>query len=203
MIRRTGLLAGVCGLVVGLSVAVGAAPAAADDISVTLVSDSINPADGLTSLREAFAQASASAGDDVINLVAGSDYVLSNCLPGELVDSGVGSITVQGNGASITQTCSDRRIINKTQAAGTLSLISVTLNGGPNSGVAVAGAGIFTNGALIMDQSTVTGVLNTSTSTVIEFVNTPALYDIVLLNSSVVNNQGRAIEEQRYWWRGP
>lgn len=65
-----------------------AEPVVGDDITVTDTLDSVNGGDGLTSLREAFNQASAGVGDDVITLAGGATYMLSSCLASQLSDTG-------------------------------------------------------------------------------------------------------------------
>ena len=189
-------LGAVVGLIGAATIAIGPAPAAAIDFVVTTTADSIDGADGLLSLREAFALASSTAGDDIITLNAASTYQLVNCLPGELPDLGVDSLTVQGNGSTIEQTCVDKRIISKTQATGTITLNNLTLMGGTNSGAIVHGAAVLSAGHLVLDHTTVSDVANNIAGTVVEFINTPALYDVELLSSLIVNSSGTAIKNQ-------
>lgn len=90
------------------------APAHAATIVVTTTADVDDANDGLTSIREAFAEVSA-AGDGVVELAANETYLLTRCYSGTdagplaaVAGSGPGAeIVVVGNGATIEQTCED------------------------------------------------------------------------------------------------
>jgi hypothetical protein len=81
--------------------------------------DSYEPADGGLSLRERIAAADASPGPDTIELLAGATYVLDRCGPedggegeldntqGDLDVADAAALTIDGNGATIVQTCAE------------------------------------------------------------------------------------------------
>ncbi len=192
MRRRWVLVAGL--VVPAIAMVGGSEVARAATITVTTTTDVVNGADGVVSLREAMVTASASAGDDEITLGAGLTHVLDDCVGGSLLDAGADNLTIGGYGSVIEQTCTDARVIEKTQATGTLTLRGITLDGGPNSGVTVAGAGVLAAGHLVLDEVTVTDASNGPAGTVIEFVNTPALYDVEIVDSDISGNDGRAVK---------
>jgi predicted outer membrane repeat protein len=186
--RSRRALGGVAALSLSLGGAVGAfvvaaGPAAADTIDVTNTAD-----DGSgTSLRGVLENAT---DGDVIVLTAGATYQLTICDPpapaaaegspgwGDIeID---GAVTIQGNGATIEQTCPDRVLY--TQSAITLENVTVTGgdvdgsgggllqdstepvtltgatftgNGATGSGGGIATAGdLSVNGSTISDNST-------------------------------------------------
>jgi hypothetical protein len=193
---RSKLLVSVFGSVVLVSVGLIAtgAPAGAATISVTTTADVVDGTDGATSLREAFAEASASAAADTIVLTAATTYELDDCAAGHLVDGGTNDLFLQGNGATIDQTCDDTRVIEKTQSGGTLTLDTVTLTGAGNSGVAVPGGAVLSAGHLVLDTVTVTGIANPTFGTVVEFAPNLAAFDIEVIDSTIVGNGGRAVD---------
>ncbi|MFP5416665.1 MAG: hypothetical protein ACLGHZ_07270, partial [Actinomycetes bacterium] len=134
----------------------GQQPARAATFTVTTFADVVNPVDGVTSLREAFASAGANGTDDTIVLAAGT-YHLSVC-SGPLSHTEGMALTVQGNAAAIVQTCADTGVIESTDDASSLTLTDLDVTGGPNSGAPVFGPGVYAEGALHLDTVTVTGV---------------------------------------------
>jgi len=100
-------------VLVSISSVAGAPPAAASTISVSTTADVVDPNDGVTSLREAITAANANPGDDTVVLAAGASYAISLGCSGtatELanasgsldVTDAAGTLTIAGNGASIT-----------------------------------------------------------------------------------------------------
>jgi hypothetical protein len=138
-----------------------AGPASAATVTVTTTDDVVDAGDGLVSLREAFSQITPVGQDDVIVLAAGATYELDLCGPPEdlnatgdidFVAGGSGTNTIQGNGATIEQTCGGERVVH---ASGSAALVftDVTLRGG----TAETGSAISAGGALTLDGVEVTG----------------------------------------------
>jgi predicted outer membrane repeat protein len=168
-------------------------PAAAANITVTTTADSI-AADGLTSLREAFATASSNGVNDTITLAANATYDLTNCADGALDHTAGSALTITGNGATIRQTCTDDGILSSTDTTSALTVNDATLDGGPNAGATVPGAGINAFGALTLQGSTVTGVDAGPGGNIIEGnAGGAPLYDITLIDSEVIDNDGTGI----------
>jgi hypothetical protein len=133
----------------GATLAGSALPAeAAGPIVVTTTADVIDSGDGLLSLREAVDIANATPGPDEIVLQADTAYELTRCPIGEddvqnatgsldHVD-GSGTLTIAGNGASITQTCAGSAVLQAWESPTTLRLRDLELFGDPSaSAVAV------------------------------------------------------------------
>jgi hypothetical protein len=123
---------GVAALALSLGGALGAlvvvaSPASADTIPVTNTND-----DGTTnSLRYVLEHAT---DGDVVVLTADATYSL-NCVQGGDINIAA-AVTIDGNGATIEQTCADR--VLSTQSA--LTLNAVTITGGDVDG---AGVGLW------------------------------------------------------------
>jgi hypothetical protein len=157
-------LPGVAALSLSLGGAVGAlvvaaGPASADTINVTNTAD-----DGTsTSLRGVLESAS---DGDVIVLTAGATYQLTICSPpGPDAAEGspgwgdveiAGAVSIQGNGATIEQTCPDRVLYIQSD----ITLQDVTVTGGDVEG---PGGGLFqdSDSPVTLDGATFTG--NTAT----------------------------------------
>ena len=81
-------------------------------ITVTTTADTLNPNDGLVSLREATLLADLAGHDDTIVLGPGLTYALTFCGPvegrtvkGALLLRLADGVTIEGNGSTITQSC--------------------------------------------------------------------------------------------------
>ena len=180
-------------LVMGGALVLTGGPADAATIAVTTTADSV-AADGVTSLREAFATASSNGTNDTITLAASATYDLTDCAAGALAHTAGSALTITGNGATVRQTCSDDGVMASTDTTSSLTIDDTTLDGGPNSGVTVPGAGINAFGSLTLQGSTVTGVDAGPGGNVIEGnAGGAPLYDITLLDSEVVGNDGTGI----------
>jgi hypothetical protein len=149
-------LSGVAVLALSLGGAVGAfvvsaGPAAADTVNVTNTAD-----DGTsTSLRGVLESAN---DGDVIVLTAGATYQLTICNPpvvkalegssgwGDVEISG--AVTIQGNGATIEQTCEDRVLYTQDE----ITIENTTITGGNVEG---PGGGLFQDSD---NPTTLTGV---------------------------------------------
>jgi predicted outer membrane repeat protein len=189
--RRKGGAAGAAVLIWGAMVLV-AAPAHADTITVDTTDDSLQGGDGLTSLREAFIEASTNAVDDTIELAPGATYDLVLCFAGELQHTAVAqALTVEGNGATIHQTCPDLRVMNSSDPLSVLTVNDVMIQGGPNTGMSVEGAGILVDGSLVLNDSTVTGV-DAGGQSALE-TESGSGFAITVTNSNIVANDANGI----------
>ncbi len=120
-----------CGLAVLL---VGSGPlgfnssasAATNVIAVTTTADSVDPNDGLTSLREAVGLANPSADPVLIALVPGATHTLDNC---GLTIATTAPTTISGNGATIKITCATSPGISATASTSPLRLTDLTIEG--------------------------------------------------------------------------
>ncbi|MDH3754354.1 MAG: hypothetical protein OEU32_10835, partial [Acidimicrobiia bacterium] len=134
--------------------------------SVTTNDDTFTPAidDDDLSLREAIERAEDDGDDSVIDLAApGEFYTLDRCngagpqeedgRTGQLEHEprGVESLTINGNGSTVIQTC-NRRVL-KHETTGALAINALTITGGNGNG---NGAGVFTNGPTVLDATTIT-----------------------------------------------
>lgn len=89
-------------------------PPPVNTIVVTTTADVSSGSDGLTSLREAFARASADGADSVIVATGGATYQLTSCTQGQLRHDEPHRLTVttQGTGrATVQQTCPSSRVM--------------------------------------------------------------------------------------------
>src|SRR5690349_12053498 len=148
------------------AVAVAAPPAAADTlITVTTTADTVDPADGLVSLREAIDQANAAAALDPpaqITLATNATYDLTHCTPvgaeppgnrsGEPRITVAHQVTIHGNGSTVHQTCVSKTIIHTSDA---LTLDNLQLDGGQAGALDVLGA--LTGDHVAVTGTTVTG----------------------------------------------
>ena len=148
-------------------------------IKVTTDSDTVDPADNLTSLREAIDIANNSPGNDIINftgLTGSSTYTitLNSALPtildasvnlsgsatgttrGNLTITGLGSsiLTISGNNGNNSR---DFRIFN-IERDGNLSISGVTVSGAQATGY--NGGGFYNAGFLNISNSTISGNLS-------------------------------------------
>lgn len=183
----------VSALLIGLVVAVAPGPAAAASITVTTTAD-IVAADGQTSLREAIETASSNGTDDEI-VLAPVDYQLTDCVAGALLHDEDQDLTILGNGATITQTCTDEPVLVKTSVATVvLDVRNLTIVTAPNSGIGISGAAIDAKGQLLIDDLTVDGADVGPTGSVIRIDFSDETFDLELRNSSITNSTGSAID---------
>ena len=176
--------------------AVVAVPTAASAITidVTTTMDVVDGADGVTSLREAMIEADANGTEDTIALAPDLTYDLTDCVVGPLVHGAGEDLTIDGNGATIAQTCTDERVIDKTGPNdATLTVTDVTLNGGPNTGVGVNGAAIRATSQLVLDEVTIIDVNGNFNGSVIEVGFGPAEFDLDVSSSFIDGNVGSAL----------
>lgn len=168
-------------------------PAGAATIAVTTTADVVNGGDGVTSLREAFMASISSPGADTVQLEAAATYQLTACASGALVDGATDDLTVEGNGATIDQTCAGSRVITKTQSSGTLTLADLTLTGAGSAGPSLDGAAVLSAGHLVLEAVVVTGIPNDDFGTAVEVDNGPAVQDVEVIGSTITGNGGRGV----------
>lgn len=109
-------------LVGATTVVLGGTPASGAVFAVTTTDDG-----GPGSLRDAVALASASAEPNVIELEEDATYVLDDCTAGELHHTGSQPLTIEGNGATIRQTCAGARVV---ETDSDLTVNDLTITGG-------------------------------------------------------------------------
>jgi predicted outer membrane repeat protein len=168
--------------------------AGAATIAVDTTADSLQAADGLTSLREAFIEASSNAENDTIVLEGGSTYDLTLCFGGELVHTATEALTVEGNGATIHQTCPDLGVISSTDTLSLLTVNDLTITGGPNTGTLIEGAALLVDGRLALNDSTITDVDSDGGSVIHTEFGGGGGFTIAVTDSSIVENDGDGID---------
>ena len=180
MVRlRRVLIAFVLSVSTTVGVAVqNAAPALAVTVhTVTTTADVVSPG-GQLSLREAFAESNVDGDASEIELAPGQLYVLDLCAlgginhtvnaTGSLVHATGHQLTINGNGATVQQTCAGERVIRHSDLTSSLVVNDLTVTGGtvteeingPDFSPMGGGGGIVSWGPLILDNVTATG--NTS-----------------------------------------
>lgn len=183
----------VLGVVIAISLSSFAASARADTITVTTTADVV-AADGLTSLREAIQIASTNGVDDVVELTPNGSYDLMLCASGPLNHTEAHDLTIHGNGATLTQTCDDTEGLRSSNDATTLTIDDLNLVGGPNTGVTINGAGVYSEGHFVLESSTVSGANAGPGGVVIDGAfGSGVAFDIVISNSSLTGNTGRVV----------
>ena len=188
-------------IAVAFAVAVVAAIAAlapvvarAANIVVTTPVDVVDPTDGVISLREAFVIASSNLESDTITLAPATEYDLTSCSVGELRHTQVHALTIDGNGASIYQTCFDRRVINNQGAGSDLTLNDVALTGGFNSGVTIDGAGLKTLADLTITGSQIAFLNAGPGGTAIRASSGPETRTVSISDTEIYSNVASALK---------
>ncbi len=135
------------------------------------------------------------AGDDTVVLASGGNYQLGCTYGGEIAVTDNANLIIEGNGATITQTCADTRILNKEYTHSNdfvLTLKQLSLRGGPNSGVKVEGAAIKASSQLVLIGVSITDV-NAQSGSVILIDFGSVDFDLEMDNVSITGNTGTAI----------
>jgi len=215
------LVAGPALVVVSQAAPAGAATFTVDTTTdgAPQSSDCTTPVAGSCSLRDAIAAASASAGPHTISLATGVTYQLTYCDASNGRALRLNSntvVTIQGNGATVEQTCalSSANGVLTQLGAGTINVFDVTLTGGKstdgtggiqagndNSAITVDGVtitgnsatfqpGIGTAGTLTVRNSTITGNTSTTPGAAVRTFNDT----MVVVNSTITDNTGGGIE---------
>ena len=196
MLAVVATFCGIGGIVV---VAGGPVPVGAATFTVTTTADVVNAADGVTSLREAFAAANASAGDDTIELGVGLTYVLTDCVAGPLVHDQVSVLTLDGNGSTLQQSCDATRLLTIGEPTPALELLDLRLLGGPNAAsTAVEGLAVAASatGLVGLQNVEITGFIapGVTASVVKAGMGHPtAPHQITIVDSEIHDNIGNAV----------
>ena len=186
----------VATVLVGAGLITTATPTHAAVLTVDTTADTV-AADGLTSLREAMLTANSNGVDDEIVLVGGQTYSLTDCVAGPLVYDESADLSITGNGATVTQTCTDQRILEKSGPNdNVLTLDGLTLVTAPNSGVNIGGMAVQATSQLVLDSVVVDGANAGFGGSIIEIDFGAAAFDIVVRDSSITNSTGSAIANQ-------
>ncbi|WP_203934843.1 right-handed parallel beta-helix repeat-containing protein [Virgisporangium ochraceum] len=208
------------GAVVLVAAAVGAVavapPAHAATVVVTTTADVVNPGDGLVSLREAVGTANAAAGATTVQL-SRALYQLSICGADEdanangdldFVPSTV--LTIDGNGATIQQTCRGRRIVQALGAGGGLVVTDATLTGGsgPQAAISYNGGDVDLTGVTVSGNDAgagrVIGSFGPDTGATLDIVDSTigpntgtgvqiSFGTVTIVDSTVSGNTGRGV----------
>ena len=135
------------------------APAYAADITVTTTVD-VTVADAEISLREAITQANGAGEDSTITLAPGGLYTLDDCggadeegnVDGDLDYTADDVLTINGNGATISQSCPGERILDSLHGDGAVTINNATVTSGEG-----IGAALIHTGDLSLNGVTVSG----------------------------------------------
>jgi hypothetical protein len=157
--------------------AVGFAGFRAEPVAAAVFPVSTTVDGGAGSLRDAVAQASASAEPNEIVLEAGATYDLDDCTAGHLHYTGTDELTITGNGATIRQTCANERVL---ESDAPLIVTDATILGGDLPG----GLG----GGIEADTSSVTLVRSTVTGNEASIGGGVAAIRVTLVDSTIAGN---------------
>lgn len=107
------------------------------------------------SIQQAFVAANTNPGSDTIVLQTNAAYLL-NCDTGSLTNS-AGALEIDGNDATIEQSCGDQRVIAQT-ASEPLTVGSLRIDhGGYPASVSGCGGSVYASGPLVVNQVVVVG----------------------------------------------
>ena len=139
------------------TIAVSAPPAGAvSTFTVTSAADS-----GAGTLRKAIDDASAADADSVIDVTAGLAITLTGFAPVYAPGSGDKTLTINGNGASVTRTAGDSEIFRfNTTGDVTINALDVTNLPNPSPANGGAGGAIYAQGSLFVRSSTIHGTID-------------------------------------------
>lgn len=160
-------------------VVAAAGPATAATVNVTTTTDG-----GTGSLREAIETLAVNGGGDTVVLQAGATYQLT-CTGGDLTH-GSTPLIIEGNGATIEQTCAGQRVLD--HGTGTLELYDVTLTGGDIDG---PGAGVRTAGDLDVVRSTIRDNITGTSSAGGGIATVGGAVDVLIQESTLSGNTAR------------
>ena len=182
-------------------------------IVVTTAEDVLDATDGEVSLREAVDMAVADGEPTTIELAENTGYELDRCgvgpanETGQLVLRDDSSLTINGHGSKIQQTCPDQGVIRAGTGSSTVNLNDLSITGGDNVLAQEGGAvtafsvnlnrvSIFGNtsvgaGAIFAEQVTATNsTISGNTGGTVGGVHTQGL--LTLRHTTVVDNAGAA-----------
>ena len=184
------LVAGAAGVsgVVAPGAGAGAPPTV---VEVTTAADVTDGADGLMSLREAFATAQSNGLTTEIRLAADTVYELTDCaapFDGGLSESSPEALILTGRGATVRQTCPGTNVISIYD--GDIGIRDLTITGGDQDGSCCSG-GLQVDGGsgvVLLERLQIVGNTSANSS------GGSGLYadgaDIVLRDSVIRGNEG-------------
>lgn len=165
-LRRTFSIAAAPALVAALLVVAAGSPA--DALTSYTVTSTDDGAPG--SLRDVLDQANADGDDSEITLPAGATLELDVCGAAGIDEDGNASgdldstdathdLTIQGNGATIRQTCATQRVFHARIDGATVRFVDVTITGGDVTSGSRNGGGLAVQGPgdVVVERSTVEG----------------------------------------------
>ncbi len=171
-------------VVVGALVAAGLFSIASPANAATFTPSPDPAVDGAAGSLRAAIVAATNAGGDTVDLSPGGTYTLT-CAGGGTLSHGSTPLTINGNGATIVQTCADSRVL---ATQGSLTLDSATITGG--NGDITFGAGIDANSqltdTLTISNSLITGNSSTNATAKGAGVYTSAITTIT--NTTITDN---------------
>lgn len=193
--KRSGLVLAVLvvfGAMVGW--AANAPAASAATITVTTTADVVDAGDGVTSLREAITTANGNGQDDII-VLAPQTYSLDLCAAGEFFYDEAQDLTIEGNGATVVQTCVDQRILDKAGPNTTLLTVSdLTVVNTVNSGADIQGAVFRGESRMVFTNLTIDGINAGFNGTLLAVDDGPGIqFELELHDSSITNNTGNGV----------
>ena len=177
MLGRFATLIGAGALAFGGLAAVVPTPAIAAVITVTSTADD----GGTGTLRYAIETAAIDPGGDTVVLEAGATYQLG-CAEGGDLEHSTTPLVIDGNGATIEQTCDGYRALT---AGSELELRDVTITGGDLDG---PGGGVYAGGATTIRRSTIRG---NSAGANLSGGGVYASTDITIVDSTIAGNTAR------------
>jgi hypothetical protein len=157
-------------------------PAAAAEFPVTNNDDA-----GPGSLRQAFTDAAASPGNDVVVVQPGIGPITLLTGPLTHVPAASADLEVQGNGVTINANGSGGMAINNTP---NLALDRVTITGGTGGAVGVGGGAVWSAGNVVLTNTTLTG--NNTTGTGGDGGGVVAEGNLSIINSTISGNTATA-----------
>jgi hypothetical protein len=153
-------------------------PAAAAEFPVTNNDDA-----GPGSLRQAFTDAAASPGNDVVVVQPGIGPITLLTGPLTHVPAASADLEMQGNGVTINANGSGGMAINNTP---NLALDRVTITGGTGGAVGIGGGAVWSAGNVVLTNTTLTG--NNTTATGGDGGAVVAEGDLSIINSTISGN---------------
>ena len=160
--------------------ALSAPAAGASTFDVTSGADDGSPG----TFRWAVEQAGLNAGDDVVEIDPSVTAIsLTDCTAGRVQITPSNLLTINGNGATVTQTCATHGVIG---GIGDTAINDLTITGGDADG---DGGGILLNGGLTLDGVTITGNAATGSGGGI-FGVAPVITDSSISGNTAADNGG-------------
>ena len=160
MVKRAAVVSTFALVAASSPVVLRATPSAAARVTVTTTADGGDGGDGLVSLREALDAANAATEPTVVDLAAAATYELTLCgddedanVAGDLDHTGAQTLTIDGNGSTVEQTCPGERVLDTLDSTTQVAISDLTITGGDTSD----GAAVRFNSDLALTGVTVSG----------------------------------------------